>query len=53
MAGQTTAPGPYHRSQPADEQIGEVFLPMPIPSRGGSTSLALRSPATTKGKSSS
>lgn len=26
MTGETPAPGPYHRSQPADEQIGAVFL---------------------------
>jgi hypoxanthine phosphoribosyltransferase len=26
MTGNTPAPGPYHRSQPADEQIGEIFL---------------------------
>ena len=26
MTGTTPAPGPYHHSQPADEQIGDVFL---------------------------
>lgn len=26
MAGRHNNPGPYHRSEPADEQIGEMFL---------------------------